>query len=79
VTNNDRQIGARFTNDDSAVSTPGRGATSTTTSMWSRRWRHTQEPDNTADLSETVDEFSPDGKLLAIGVKQKTTPQPISP
>jgi len=29
---------------------------------------------NTPDVSETVEEFSPNGKLLAIGVKQKTAP-----
>jgi dipeptidyl aminopeptidase/acylaminoacyl peptidase len=28
---------------------------------------------NTDDMSETVDEFSPDGGLLAIGIKQKTS------
>ncbi len=35
------------------------------------------EPRNltsTADISETVEEFSPDGKLLAISIKQKTAP-----
>jgi dipeptidyl aminopeptidase/acylaminoacyl peptidase len=29
---------------------------------------------NTPDVSETVDEFSPDGRLLAFDIKQKTSP-----
>jgi dipeptidyl aminopeptidase/acylaminoacyl peptidase len=76
VTNDDRQAGAHFTHDDSAVvysqdrggneyydiyEVPVSGG----------------EPRNltkTPDTSETVSEFSPNGKQLAIGVKQKTAP-----
>ena len=76
VSNNDRQTGARFTHDDGALVygqdrggneyydiyvVPAGGG----------------EPRNltsTPDVSESVEEFSPDGKLLAIGVKQKTAP-----
>jgi dipeptidyl aminopeptidase/acylaminoacyl peptidase len=76
VTNDDRQAGARFTQDDSAVVfsqdrggneyydiyvVPVSGGTP-------------RNLTNTPDTSETVEEFSPDGKLLAIGVKQKTAP-----
>lgn len=76
VTNDDRQTGARFTRDDSAV-------------VYSQDRGGNEYYDiyavpvgggdprnltNTPDVSETMDEFSPDGKLLAIGVKQKTAP-----
>jgi dipeptidyl aminopeptidase/acylaminoacyl peptidase len=76
VTNNDRQAGARFTHDDGAVVySQDRGG--------NEYYDIYEAPviggeprnlTNTPDISETVDEFSPDGKLLAIGVKQKTAP-----
>lgn len=76
VTNDDRQSGARFTHDDRAVVfSQDRGG--------NEYYDIYQVPvdggeprnlTNTADISETVSEFSPDGKLLAIGVKQKTAP-----
>ena len=76
VTNDDRQGDAQFTREDSAVVynqdrggneyadiyvVPVSGGTP-------------RNLTNTPDVNETVDEFSPDGKLLAIGVKQKTAP-----
>lgn len=76
VTNDDRQIGARFTHDDAAVVysqdhggneyydiyvVPAGGGTP-------------RNLTNTPDVSETVDEFSPDGRLLALGIKQKSAP-----
>ncbi len=76
VTTNDRQTGARFTHDDSAVvygqdrggneyydiyAVPAGGG-------------EPRNLTNTPDVDETVEEFSPDGRLLAIGVKQKTAP-----
>jgi dipeptidyl aminopeptidase/acylaminoacyl peptidase len=76
VTNEDRQMGARFTRDDSTIvysqdhggneyydiyAVPAGGG-------------EPRNLTNTSDVSETVDEFSPDGKLLAIGVKRKTAP-----
>ena len=76
VTNNDRQIGARFTNDDSAVvySQDSGGNEYYDIYVVPAGGGTPKNLTNTADVSETVDEFSPDGKLLAIGVKQKTTP-----
>jgi dipeptidyl aminopeptidase/acylaminoacyl peptidase len=76
VTNNDRQSGARFTHDDAAiVYSQDRGG-----NEYNDIYEvpvNGGEPrnlTNTPDISETVEEFSPDGKLLAIGVKQKTAP-----
>jgi dipeptidyl aminopeptidase/acylaminoacyl peptidase len=76
VTNNDRQSGTRFTHDDSAVVySQDRGG--------NEYYDIYEVPvaggeprnlTNTPDTSETVNEFSPDGTLLAIGVKQKATP-----
>jgi dipeptidyl aminopeptidase/acylaminoacyl peptidase len=76
VTSNDRQAGAHFTRDDGAVVySQDRGG--------NEYYDIYEVPitggeprnlTNTPDISETVDEFSPDGKLLAIGVKQKTAP-----
>jgi dipeptidyl aminopeptidase/acylaminoacyl peptidase len=76
IKNNDRQIRARFTRDDSAiVYSQDRGGNEyydiyTVPAAGGEPRNLT----NTEDVSETVDEFSPDGKLLAIGVKEKTTP-----
>jgi dipeptidyl aminopeptidase/acylaminoacyl peptidase len=76
VTNDDRQTGARFTHDDGAiVYSQDRGG--------NEYYDIYEVPvnggeprnlTNTPDISETMSEFSPDGKLLAIGVKQKTAP-----
>ena len=76
IKSNDRQSNARFTHDDAAlVYSQDRGGneyydiyTVPTGGGEPRNLTHTDE------VSETVDEFSPDGKLLAIGVKQKTSP-----
>ena len=76
VTNNDRQLGARFTHDDSAVvySQDSGGNEYYDIYVVPATGGTPKNLTNTPDVSETVDEFSPDGKLLAIGVKQKTTP-----
>ncbi len=76
IKSNDRQSGARFTQDDAAlVYSQDRGGneyydiyTVAAGGGEPRNLTHTDE------VSETVDEFSPDGKLLAIGMKQKTSP-----
>lgn len=76
VTNNDRQTGARFTHDDAAiVYSQDRGG-----NEYSDIYEvpvtggEPRNLTNTPDISETVAEFSPDGNLLAIGVKRKTAP-----
>ena len=76
VTNNDRQIGARFTRDDSAVvySQDRGGNEYYDIYVVPAGGGEPRDLTNTPDVSETVDEFSPDGKLLAIGVKQKSAP-----
>ena len=76
IKSNDRQSNARFTHDDAAlVYSQDRGGneyydiyTVPAGGGEPRNLTHTD------DVSETVNEFSPDGKLLAIGVKQKTSP-----
>lgn len=76
VTNNDRQVGARFTHDDSAVvySEDSGGNEYYDIYVVPAGGGTPKNLTNTVDVSETVDEFSPDGNLLAIGVKQRTTP-----
>jgi len=76
VTNNDRQVGARFTPDDSAVvySQDSGGNEYYDIYVVPVAGGTPKNLTNTPDTSETIDEFSPDGKLLAIGVKQKTAP-----
>ena len=76
VTNNDRQMGARFTPDDSAVvySQDRGGNEYYDIYVVPVGGGDPRNLTNTPDVSETVEEFSPDGKLLAIGVKQKTAP-----
>jgi dipeptidyl aminopeptidase/acylaminoacyl peptidase len=74
VTNDDRQTNTQFTHDDRAVVySQDRGG--------NEYYDIYEVPvnggephnlTNTPDVSETVREFSPDGKLLAITVKQKT-------
>ena len=77
VTSNDRQAGARFTPDDSAVVyNQDRGGNEYyDIYVVPVTGGELHNLTNTPDVSETVSEFSPDGKLLAIGVKQKTSPQ----
>lgn len=74
VTNDDRQSGARFTHDDGAVvySQDRGGNEYYDIYEVPVNGGEPRNLTNTPDISETVSEFSPDGKLLAIGVKQKT-------
>jgi dipeptidyl aminopeptidase/acylaminoacyl peptidase len=76
VTNNDRQTAARFTRDDSAVVyNQDRGGNEYyDIYVVPAGGGEPRNLTNTPDVSEMVSEFSPDGKLLAIGVKQKTSP-----
>jgi dipeptidyl aminopeptidase/acylaminoacyl peptidase len=76
VTNDDRQAGARFTHDDSAVvySQDRGGNEYYDIYEVPVNGGEPRKLTNTPDVSETVSEFSPDGKLLAIDVKQKTAP-----
>src|SRR5215472_16053020 len=76
IKSEDRQAGARFTHDDAEiVYSQDRGGNEyydiyvvPANGGEARNLTHTD------DISETVDEFSPDGTLLAIGIKQKTSP-----
>jgi dipeptidyl aminopeptidase/acylaminoacyl peptidase len=76
ITSDDRQENARFTHDNGAVIySQDRGGNEYYDIYVVAV--HGGEPRNlthTADTSENVDEFSPDGKLLAIDVKQKAAP-----
>ena len=76
VTNDDRQSGARFSHDDGAVvySQDRGGNEYYDIYEVPVNGGEPRNLTNTPDISETVSEFSPDGKLLAIGVKQKTAP-----
>ena len=76
VTNDDRQVGAQFTHDDSAVvySQDRGGNEYADIYVVPVKGGEPRNLTNTPDISEMVYEFSPDGKLLAIGVKQKTAP-----
>lgn len=76
VTNEDRQTGVRFTRDDSAVvySQDRGGNEYYDIYVAPVSGGEPRNLTNTLDVSETVAEFSPDGKLLAIGIKQKTSP-----
>ncbi len=76
VTNDDRQVGAQFTREDSAVvySQDRGGNEYADIYVVPVSGGEPRNLTNTPDVSEMVDEFSPDGKLLAIGVKQKTAP-----
>ena len=76
IKSNDRQSNARFAHDDATlVYSQDRGGNEYydiyTVAAGGGEPRNLTHSD---DVSETVDEFSPDGKLLAIGVKQKTSP-----
>jgi len=76
VTNDDRQVGAQFTRDDSAIvySQDRGGNEYADIYVVPVKGGEPRNLTNTPDVSEIVQEFSPDGKLLAIGVKEKTAP-----
>src|SRR5579859_3648613 len=76
VTNDDRQAGAQFTREDNAVvySQDRGGNEYADIYVVPASGSEPRNLTNTPDISEFVDEFSPDGKLLAIGLKQKTAP-----
>ena len=76
IQNNDRQTSARFTRDDmQVVYSQDRGGNEYyDIYVVPVSGGEPRNLTNTADVSETVREFSPDGKLLAIGIKQKTLP-----
>jgi dipeptidyl aminopeptidase/acylaminoacyl peptidase len=74
VTNDDRQTNTQFTHDDRAVvySQDRGGNEYYDIYEVPVNGGEPRNLTNTPDISETVREFSPDGKLLAITVKQKT-------
>ena len=76
VMNDDRQIDAQFTPDDSMVvySQDRRGDEDYDIYEVPVNGGEPRKLTNTPDISEIVRHFSPDGKLLAITVKQKTAP-----
>ena len=76
ITNNDRQVGAHFTHDNDAIiySQDSGGNEYYDIYVVAVTGGEPRNLTNTADVSESVDEFSPDGKLLAIGVKPKAAP-----
>jgi dipeptidyl aminopeptidase/acylaminoacyl peptidase len=76
ITSNDRQMGARFTHDNDAViySQDSGGNEYYDIYVVAVNGGEPRNLTNTADISENVDEFSPDGKLLAISVKPKAAP-----
>ena len=77
IRSNDRQAGSAFTQDGSAIVYSQDHGGNEYFDIWvvpamggePRNLTHTD------DVSESVDRFSPDGKLLALGLKQKTAPQ----
>jgi len=76
VTSNDRQSHARFTHDDgSLVYSQDRGGNEyNDIYVIPVAGGEPRNLTNTPDVSETVDQFSPDGELLAIALKQKSAP-----
>jgi dipeptidyl aminopeptidase/acylaminoacyl peptidase len=76
VTNDERQVSARFTHDDGAVVYSQDRGGNEYYDIYEAGINGSEPRNltNTADISETVEEFSPDGKLLAISIKQKTAP-----
>jgi len=76
IQSNDRQTSARFTHDDTQVvySQDRGGNEYYDIYVVPVSGGEPRNLTNTSDVSETVREFSPDGKLLAIGIKQKTLP-----
>src|SRR5579872_7035515 len=77
IQSNDRQTSARFTHDDTQVvySQDRGGNEYYDIYVVPVSGGEPRNLSNTSDVSETVREFSPDGKLLAIGIKQKTSPE----
>ena len=76
VTNNDRQVGARFTKDDKAVvySQDRGGNEYYDIYVVPTAGGEPRNLTDTPDVSENVSDFSPDGHLLAISVKKKSAP-----
>src|SRR5579863_1724037 len=76
ITSNDRQTSARFTHDDTQVvySQDRGGNEYYDIYVVPVSGGEPRNLTNTSDVSETVRECSPDGKLLAIAIKQKTLP-----
>jgi Tol biopolymer transport system component len=76
IQSNDRQTSARFTHDDTQVvySQDRGGNEYYDIYVVPVSGGEPRNLTNTSDVSETVREFSPDGKLLAIAIKQKTLP-----
>ncbi len=76
IHSDDRQASARFTHDDTQVvySQDRGGNEYYDIYVVPVSGGEPRNLTNTADVSETVHEFSPDGKLLAIGIKQRTSP-----
>ncbi len=76
ITSNDRQTSARFSHDDGQlVYSQDRGGNEYyDIYVVPVSGGEPRNLTNTPDVSETVRDFSPDGKLLAIGLKQKTLP-----
>jgi dipeptidyl aminopeptidase/acylaminoacyl peptidase len=74
VTNDDRQTNTQFTHDDRAVVYSQDRGGNEYYDLYELpvNGGEPRNLTNTPDISETVREFSPDGKLLAITVKQKT-------
>jgi dipeptidyl aminopeptidase/acylaminoacyl peptidase len=74
VTNDDRQTNTQFTHDDRAVVYSQDRGGNEYYDLYEVpvNGGEPRNLTNTPDISETVREFSPDGKLLAITVKQKT-------
>jgi Tol biopolymer transport system component len=80
VTNNDRQIGARFTHDDSAViySQDSGGNEYYDIYVVPAGGGTPKNLTNTVDVSETVDEFSPDGKKPSSCIAHQPPSVPVS-
>lgn len=76
VTSDENEVNAAFTRDDSAVlySQDRGGNEYYDIYVVPVAGGEPRNLTNTPDVSETIDEFSPDGKLLAIKVKKKTAP-----
>ena len=76
IHSDDRQASARFTQDDTQVvySQDRGGNEYYDIYVVPVSGGEPRNLTNTADVSESVREFSPDGKLLAIGIKQRTSP-----
>jgi dipeptidyl aminopeptidase/acylaminoacyl peptidase len=76
ITSNDRQSSARFTHDGAAIvySQDRGGNEYSDIYVVSAVGGEPRNLTNTPDVNETVEQFSPDGAELAIGVKTKSSP-----